>query len=346
MIDDKILNVFGSKSGLRLLLNAVQNEHCDSGRKYEGAGFQATVHDPELMRPLFALASSFTLSPGFEFQVLIKPTVFRRKTESLGLCNSTIDVFTEKRAYFQSTCLQVCLAKHIFKHCRCYVLSNMKKHMMKYYYSTYGDSVSKIPVCGSPNIGCMKIQEYRTYRADNLKLNCPECLQPCFETKYNILVSQQTFPSNNMAGYLKTYFNKSDLTDVRKNYMLLNLYTESMTVLTVVEQQSYTITDFFVYVGFTIGLFLGMSFMSMGDLVHFFMFCVFHMGKAFHHWKINKVVPLQNSFIGHRRTSRETTRKIKQSNIKMFERNQRAHLKRNMQNRQILKKLDVTVTQF
>lgn len=78
-MDDRIVRS-GSTSGLQLLLNLNQNEYCETARKYEGAGFQLIVHDPENIAPSFTISSSINLHPGYIQTITLRPTVFIKNT--------------------------------------------------------------------------------------------------------------------------------------------------------------------------------------------------------------------------------------------------------------------------
>lgn len=113
---------------------------------------------------------------------------------------------------------------------------------------------------------CVNTQSSATFRSANFKLNCSQCIQPCYETTYDFLVSQQKFPSHHTEKYFLNLSNTSNISEFRKSFILANFVYESMTVLTVYENQAYTVSDLFFSIGGTVGLFLGMSFLSFGDV--------------------------------------------------------------------------------
>lgn len=111
VIEDRTLINTGATSGLQLLLYTGQDEYCDTTQKYQGAGFRMAVHEP-ITRPVFSYYPSYILLPGYVINVQMKPTVFQRFTENLGLCNSSI-YFFQNQKYFKSTCLEMCLYKRV-----------------------------------------------------------------------------------------------------------------------------------------------------------------------------------------------------------------------------------------
>lgn len=140
--------------------------------------------------------------------------------------------------------------------------------------SLYGIFVNEIRDCRVENSICIKKQQYETDLSTNLKENCPECLQPCFETMYDFLVTMESFPLNCIHDFVRAEFNKTSLTEIRKNFVLVNFFFDSLSVITVVESQDFTLRDLFIYIGGVIGLFLGMSFVSIGDIFELLSLCI------------------------------------------------------------------------
>lgn len=239
-----------------------QREHCDASRIYEGAGFQAVIHDPANINIIFSMASAINLQPGFAIDVILKPTVFKRQTAFLGLCNTSVYKFEQQSIYFKNICSYFCYYKRVIKICGC-VARNAVPGLDEIQNSLYGMFVNDIRSCSDEDAICMKQQQYETYLSSNLRENCPECLQPCLETKYEILVTMKKFTSNSL---FHVEFNTTDMREIRKNFILVNFFFDSLNVVTVVESQDFTLRDLFIYIGGVIGLFLGMSFMSIGDI--------------------------------------------------------------------------------
>lgn len=260
----------GPNSALQLLMNVNQAEHCDASRKYEGSGFQAVIHDPENIEPIFSMSSTINLQPGFAISVALKPTVFKRETAFLGLCNISAYLLGEKRIYYKHVCMYFCYMRRIINVCQC-VLRMAMPGLDETMNSLYGMNVKGIKDCGEEELTCFKNQQYETYLSTNLKQNCPECLQPCFETSYDFLLTVKKL-STNLA---PKYVNNINITDIRKNFLMLNFFFDSLSVALVVESQDFTFKDMFIYVGSVIGLFLGMSFISIGDIFQFFSFSCF-----------------------------------------------------------------------
>lgn len=110
---------------------------------------------------------------------------------------------------------------------------------------------------------------HKAFRADSPSLYCPECIEPCYVTKYSALLTYRKFPVFNELSYYQKMLNTSlNLTQFRKSFLAVDFSFDSMTRLTVVEMQAITIEDLLKYIGGVIGLFMGMSFMSFGEILH------------------------------------------------------------------------------
>lgn len=99
---DHIVNNIGPSSGLRLLLNTNQVEYCGAGKKYRGAGYAAKVHSPEI-QPRIGAEKMIRLRPGFHYNIVIKPTIFKRNIEHLKRCRSQMNsiLYPTTKLYFK-----------------------------------------------------------------------------------------------------------------------------------------------------------------------------------------------------------------------------------------------------
>lgn len=266
VVTDRILTNSGPTNGLRILLNVEQTDHCDTARKYEGDGFQAVVHDYRLYKPTFSMLPVISLNPGYEISVILKPMNVVRKTADLGYCREPDYFRGTSKYYFKTDCITACFIKRTILECRCFPplivgLEEFFSNRLGFNISTYGD-------CGLKNIQCMKQQQYKTFKGENPSVTCSECLEPCYETRYDFSITYNKFPKKTSYDYLRRLLGTSEsISEMRKNYLMVNFYFDSMTILNVVESQEYTIRGLFIFIGCKIGLFLGLSFMSWGEIV-------------------------------------------------------------------------------
>lgn len=103
--------------------------------------------------------------------------------------------------------------------------------------------------------------------------NCKFCKEPCTELKYEIAISSTQFPANNLAGYYQHMLNATNLTTIRDNFLLLNVYVESKELDEILEQQEFTMQMLIAETGGTIGFWLGMSVLSVVELLQMLLYC-------------------------------------------------------------------------
>lgn len=70
----------------------------------------------------------------------------------------------------------------------------------------------------------------------------------CNVNKYEQTISRSYFPSVATAEYIANEFN-TNTTELRKNYLLLNMFFDDMTVLNVIETQEFKAEDLIIYIG-------------------------------------------------------------------------------------------------
>lgn len=136
------------------------------------------------------------------------------------------------------------------------------------YFSTLvGYNVGNLKQYDVQDFLCFKEQQFQAFHSDNVHKTYPQCLQGCFETTYNVFISYRKLISNEVKSVVNTDYMKDK--DIEKNYLLLRLSFDSMTVLTVTERQSFAIKDLFVYFGSMLTLFVGISFVGAAYVGHF-----------------------------------------------------------------------------
>jgi hypothetical protein len=73
------------------------------------------------------------------------------------------------------------------------------------------------------------------------------------------------------------HFNVSDLIErslIRKNFVRLNVYVQSLVIDEVVQKGSYTFFNLFSDIGGTFGLWIGMSLLTWGEVIEL----ILHLG--------------------------------------------------------------------
>lgn len=270
MLDNTLLSTVssGPKSGLRLLLNVTQDEYCGYFWKDGGAGFSAYIHG-QTSGGVFSNGNTLSLKPGTSYNIAVKPIEYLRTTESLGFCRSTavLKNIGLQGDYLISACKLLCYIQFIHSKCNCYPL-------------VVGHNVGMInrlfelnsSVCKVSEVQCFSKQTENFYY-EYVQDMCPDCLPQCSETLYSQTVTTEVFPSNNMMETFHKNLNGSDAKTMKSNYIVLNVFFESMSLEKVVESQEYDFNDLMVSIGSNNNLFLGMSMISLFEPIYLALLC-------------------------------------------------------------------------
>lgn len=275
LVNDKILTTgtFGPSKGLRILLNVNQKEACGWFWYRGGDGFTTYIHD-QTDGGMFQASSEIFLQPGRSYSILLKPINYRRKTEHLGLCKSEMSIpnIGVNGNYLNSVCFLLCYIRYIYTKCYC----------LPVIVGNNAPMINKIFGLNSTICLIQNIQCFSSYTEKFLQIYqtgiCTHCKPQCSETLYDTLISETIFPSDNLLQEFHREL-REDIngTDLRKNYLLINLYFESMNFETVTESQEFTFLDLLMYIGGNLCLFLGVSFIIAFEPAYQLLFIFFKL---------------------------------------------------------------------
>lgn len=103
------------------------------------------------------------------------------------------------------------------------------------------------------------------YVDNNPDKACPSCKEACIETQYNYVMSSFLYPPEQSVSFLSNTYNVSE-EKLRKDFLFVNFMFNSMQLTQETESQHFTLVDLCIYFGSMIGLFLGASIMSFGEV--------------------------------------------------------------------------------
>lgn len=263
---EKVSSISGPRSGARILLNVVQKEYCGSGREFTGAGFKFIIHDPLFKVPLFDLMSdtiaSISVSPGSELLISIRSVQFTRYTEHLNKCHSPqYSVFNGTKVYYKTICFILCHSMIVYEKCGCF--PNWVEGMEIFFSTNLHVPLQNVKLCHNvTQVLCLRRKDI----VQDLHVLCPYCKDACVETTYEQTISLSRFPSPLVGKKLASEFS-TNMSELKKNYMLLNVYFEDMYILNVVEYQDLSVINLIMYYGGYTLLFMGISFMSFWEII-------------------------------------------------------------------------------
>ncbi|XP_077987487.1 degenerin-like protein asic-1 [Glandiceps talaboti] len=116
---------------------------------------------------------------------------------------------------------------------------------------------------------------YYFYRYNMLQC---DCRQPCNEMQYSLTMSQSQWPSDvYLKHLLKTVHNKNSKTrtinnaeSARSNFLRLEVYFERLSYEVITEYEAYTWEDLLSDVGGTLGLYVGLSVITVCEFLKLF----------------------------------------------------------------------------
>ncbi|EDO29539.1 predicted protein, partial [Nematostella vectensis] len=231
----------GPISGLQLRLNVEEKDHVSNLYGLQ-AGFKVLVHDPR-EHPMIE-ETGFALQPGTHTfcSVRMKKYVNLRapyRTE----CGENITDFNRyfNVNYTMAICSKQCLHDYGIKKCGCQPIFEITSEFM--------DSGSLTH--------CLLLGPYPREAAECFKKSCPV---PCYYTKYETKLSYASAISNAIARDIPTYLlpNGSE-----ENVASLDVYFEELSYDLIEQKPSFDRWSLIAMIGGYLGLFLGMSLLTV-----------------------------------------------------------------------------------
>ena len=203
-------------------------------------------------------------SPGADSDFIINRNFFKKISSPYGSCmaenfSSNLHdhiVNTLNITYSQEYCFSLCIQKQIILNCSC--------------ASDYLPKFNNTSSCNSATDAfCFNILINNF--GDNNKYCNDECPFECNSIGFEITTNYGLYPTNKYADMLtKNLYNKGIVvnnTDVAKSFAKFNVYYNSMTYKSIVEKQQYVFVDLLSNIGGTLGLYLGMSLLSLIEII-------------------------------------------------------------------------------
>ena len=236
------------------------------------AGYQVMINN----QSNFPTANEgYTVSPGMETNLEIS-RVFNKKLGPLyNNCiqkstypgDTTIDsylyqtIIKSNQSYRQVDCFKLCLQQEIIKMCEC--------------YSNQFERLNGTVICSIEKYACMMniMQEFLS--GDVVKLCSPYCPAECDSQTFSVSISSSVYPvyayalelMNNSLIYSK--LSKEELLPekVRTSVLSVNVYYKDLSYTVIGQQAKTEIVDLISNVGGNLGVFIGMSLLSLVEIL-------------------------------------------------------------------------------
>lgn len=176
-------------------------------------------------------------------------------------------------SYRQTDCYNVCYQEHLVRKCHCYTLT-----------TPYWAKNTTKPCLNITQVTC-DADYFGVFFSQDVASICDvKCPRECDSVTYGVSKSSSDYPSNVYASMLLTnptvtskYPNASLLTYdyLKKTILSVQVYYEELSYNNFIELEKTTVTDLISSIGGTMGLFLGVSFLSFVEILDLLIQIVF-----------------------------------------------------------------------
>lgn len=259
---------YGKKYGLSLELYLGDQRKCKSpiGSSY---GIFIYVHNSTYK--VSEDNSAVLLSPGFETDVATD-RVFVRKmrdpysncvpnTENFDWANKMVeDTFKTTPSYTQQSCLQICYQKYLVEKFNCF------DDYLPFFKGSTTRPCPTILDSFNNSLNYYKESYFNESQDDKCLDLCPI---ECEYFNYRTSMSNLEFPSEGYMDVLVQKLNNTDRESIKSGVMAVNIYYKSDSMTLISENAKMEFGVFISNFGGTLGLFLGMSILSLVEIADF-----------------------------------------------------------------------------
>jgi hypothetical protein len=229
------------------------------------------------------------VATGFSTDIVLSKTVHKRLPYPYSKCQNNFNSFDSElyrviiesgHLYTQPECFNLCIQQQIIQKCKC--------------YDTNIPPLYDVRPCSTfRDLGCLNFMLVFLNFINELKKTCEaKCPLECETVFYTTTQSISKYPSRAYGDYLlkdkkilNRFDNQSNLTinDLRETILAINIYIDSYEYTQINEIESQTLLNLIASCGGTFGLFIGISFLSILEILEVVLrsFMIFMNG-----WKI------------------------------------------------------------
>ena len=262
----KYLYSQGEDNGLFLViyLNKVMNEYITT----YSSGYKIFIHN----HTYEAISTNpIDAKPGSLTNIGIKKTFIYKAQSPFSECDRLTEFTSElyelivrkNVTYRQVDCFDLCLQKMVISACQCYSLKYLK----------LVDGVG--PCLSLDELKCFKQENDRFLQSEKSKLCGDQCPLECNSVDYEFSYSISDFPTEEYfnsfklnSSSKKIYLNGEyvNFETYKKSFIGLNIYYPYLKYTEIVEVEKFSLIDLLSNIGGTLGLFLGISFLSFIEI--------------------------------------------------------------------------------
>ncbi|XP_062572375.1 amiloride-sensitive sodium channel subunit gamma-like [Saccostrea cucullata] len=254
----------GPLMGMTLEFNIQQDEYISA--LAPDAGIRVSIHERGTYP--FPEDDGFTIAPGMATSVALKRVYISRLEPQHGNCSSNptnVDEYMKRYefSYHRRTCLKSCYQQKLIDYCDC-ACSNF----------IVPKNVTNICNYDNESIRICTMETIKTW--DTCEEKCPST---CQENKYETMVTASAWPSEAYEDYLESrmklttseYMSGGQKTKMDNNLVKLEIFFAEMTYESIESQKAYESQNLISDVGGQLGLWLGLSAITVGEIFEFAM---------------------------------------------------------------------------
>ena len=243
-----IIKSIGIRYGLKLVLNIEQETH----PTFDGrTGVKVIIHErDDIPRPnLYGIS----VPPGQNIDIGVMRSFFIDRTDQ-DKCNNDIEgnfPFLPNIVYSQFACRKNELYKRLSeqRNCGCLPIP----------YRPESGPYANIPNCTLGNLCCL----LKEFTASDVNSTCQ---LPCTYSVYEYRDSYSNFPNGRALTEIANTMNMSK-TAVKENFLSVNVFFEALQTTESITQYTYGVVDLLGDLGGNMGLFLGISIISIMEVI-------------------------------------------------------------------------------
>ncbi|XP_070574558.1 uncharacterized protein [Ptychodera flava] len=251
----------GAQYGLKLTLFIEQDEYIPLyGTE---AGVRVLIHAPDITP--FPEDNGFTVTPGTQTSIGIRRDTVKGSGLPYTNCTDQRDidsVFGEQYVYSDLACHKNQIERYIARECGC--------------VDTIYMNGSRCQITNDLQELCRQLMEFFYQQG----LLSSECREPCSEVQFTKTMSQAQWPSNKHVGGLikvlqpindKVKATVVDEQSARDNLVRLEVYYKELNYQNITKVPAYKIEELFGDLGGLLGLYVGLSLMTVAEFLEFFL---------------------------------------------------------------------------
>ena len=251
-VDTKILTRVGKNSGLKL---KIQIERSEISYKSEiSAGLMVLIYNSSINYSINRVYEAIDVSNGLETNIIINRLLINKKEYPYSKCVSDIQnyesdivrmIFNLGYFYRQKDCLDICIHDLVIENFGCYFLGML--------YTKSILNVTNLQSTSCKDDIFQNLSYLNILSSENTAKTCEsKCPLECSSIQYNPIFYYGTgYPIIKSSSELR---------------ILLNIFYDSLSYTTIEEIAKMEFTDLFSNTGGTLGLFLGISLLSFGEI--------------------------------------------------------------------------------